>query len=238
MVFLFSHGINTFAVKKQYSSLMNDKTKICLLADNQFVTRCGISALLTDMGVDTILRVETTKELQGKLNDYPDAIVVLDYTLFDFLSMYQMLNLKSSAKKSAWLLFSDELSEHFLRYVLITEPTINIVMKHDSQNEIMTALYNTINYIPYICDSVKNVLNDKPATDITLVKLSASEKMVLHEIAKGKTTKEIAYEKNLSFHTVNSHRKNIFRKLEVNNVHEAIKYAVRAGIYDVAEYYI
>jgi len=51
-------------------------------------------------------------------------------------------------------------------------------------------------------------------------------------------TKEIAYEKNLSFHTVNTHRKNIFRKLGVNNVHEAIKYAFRAGLIDIMEYYI
>ena len=32
--------------------------------------------------------------------------------------------------------------------------------------------------------------------------------------------------------------KNIFRKLGVNNVHEATKYAMRAGIVDLAEYYI
>jgi DNA-binding CsgD family transcriptional regulator len=54
----------------------------------------------------------------------------------------------------------------------------------------------------------------------------------------GKTTKEIAYEQNLSFHTINTHRKNIFRKLEINNVHEAIKYALRAGIIDLSEYCI
>jgi len=68
--------------------------------------------------------------------------------------------------------------------------------------------------------------------------LTNTEKIILKEIALGKTTKEIAAERNLSFHTVNSHRKNIFRKLEVNNVHEATKYAMRAGIVDLAEYYI
>lgn len=35
-----------------------------------------------------------------------------------------------------------------------------------------------------------------------------------------------------------THRKNIFRKLSVNNVHEATKYAMRAGIVDPMEYYI
>ena len=68
--------------------------------------------------------------------------------------------------------------------------------------------------------------------------LTPAERSVLKEIALGKTTKEIAAEKNLSFHTVNSHRKNIFRKLGVNNVHEATKYAMKAGIVDLVEYYI
>ena len=51
-------------------------------------------------------------------------------------------------------------------------------------------------------------------------------------------TKEIAEKRFSSFHTVNTHRKNIFRKLNVNNVHEATKYALRAGLVDTAEYYI
>ena len=62
--------------------------------------------------------------------------------------------------------------------------------------------------------------------------------LILKEIATGKTTKEIAADKCLSFHTVNTHRKNIFRKLNVNNVHEAIKVAIRSGLVDIAEYYI
>mgnify|MGYP002622552302 CR=1 FL=1 len=68
--------------------------------------------------------------------------------------------------------------------------------------------------------------------------LTKTELQILKEIALGKTTKEIALEKFVSFHTVNTHRKNIFRKLGVNNVHDAVKYALRAGIVDLMEYYI
>ena len=68
--------------------------------------------------------------------------------------------------------------------------------------------------------------------------MTDTEKEILKEIAIGRTTKEIAANRNLSFHTIITHRKNIFRKLEVNNVHEATKYAMRAGLIDMAEYYI
>ena len=70
------------------------------------------------------------------------------------------------------------------------------------------------------------------------VNLTKTETEILKDIALGMTTKEIADKRFSSFHTVNTHRKNIFRKLNVNNVHEATKYALRAGLVDTAEYYI
>jgi DNA-binding NarL/FixJ family response regulator len=70
------------------------------------------------------------------------------------------------------------------------------------------------------------------------VKLTKTETEILKSIAMGLTTKEIAKERFSSFHTINTHRKNIFRKLGVNNIREATKYALRAGLIDAAEYYI
>ena len=96
----------------------------------------------------------------------------------------------------------------------------------------------------FICNHVSNLLlsgnNQSAAPHPTLQNalLTPAERSILKEIALGKTTKEIAAERNLSFHTVNSHRKNIFRKLNVNNAHEATKYAMKAGIVDLVEYYI
>jgi DNA-binding NarL/FixJ family response regulator len=212
----------------------------CILADNQFVTSQGVAALLRQIGIGNIVQVQTMNELQEKLSVFPEAIVVLDYALFDFVSMQQMLNVRFAAQRSVWILFSNELGEHFLRYVLLSDPAISVVMKNDSEEEVMTALQYATGHTPYICESAEQILrNDNLANaETSLVNLTASEKVILHEIALGKTTKEIAYEKHLSFHTVNSHRKNIFRKLEINNVHEAVRYAIRAGIFDVAEYYI
>ena len=68
--------------------------------------------------------------------------------------------------------------------------------------------------------------------------MTKTEVEILKEIAVGLTTREIAEKRFSSFHTVNTHRKNIFRKLGVNNVHEAIRYAMRSGLVDAAEYYI
>jgi len=216
--------------------------RTCILADNQYITSEGLLSAFKSLELEIIVRAANLAELQQRLSESPDALVVLDYTLFDFTSMQQMLNLKQSVPNSTWLLFSNDLGDYFLRCVIASESDICVVMKTDSKEEIMNALKNAKYSMPYICDSVEQMLNNTSPADATestgAIRLTPAEKEILHEIAKGKTTKEIAYEKFLSFHTVNSHRKNIFRKLGVNNLHEAIRYAIRAGIFDVAEYYI
>ena len=68
--------------------------------------------------------------------------------------------------------------------------------------------------------------------------VSPTEVEVVRAIAQGKTTKEIAAERFSSIHTINTHRKNLFRKLHVNTAHEAIKAAVRAGLINESDYLI
>ena len=68
--------------------------------------------------------------------------------------------------------------------------------------------------------------------------LTASETEIVRLIAQGMTTKEIAAQKFLSFHTVMTHRRNILRKLGVSNASELIMYAVSSGIIDTIEYNI
>jgi DNA-binding CsgD family transcriptional regulator len=77
----------------------------------------------------------------------------------------------------------------------------------------------------------KKELNNK-------VPLTPTEIEVLKSIAQSKSSQTVADERNLSIHTIATHRKNIFRKISVNNVLEATKYAVQIGIIDMTEYYI
>ena len=217
-----------------------------IIADNQDITKAGMMFLLSKQkDVSQLLAVDNKTELIRELRLHPQAVVILDYTLFDFAGADELIVLRERFKEVDWLLFSDELSIGFLRQVLFSSMAFGVVMKDNSKEEILTALQCASRKERFICNHVTNLLlsgNIQQVSSSTNIQedhlLTATEKNILKEIASGKTTKEIAAEKNLSFHTINSHRKNIFRKLGVNNVHEATKYALRAGIVDLAEYYI
>ena len=60
--------------------------------------------------------------------------------------------------------------------------------------------------------------------------LSAREREVLRFIAEGKSTKEIAANLGVSVKTIETHRLNIMGKLEIKNVAELVKYAIRQGL--------
>ena len=161
-------------------------------------------------------------------------MIILDYTLFNFAGADELIVLQERFKEADWILFSDELSLNFLRQVLFSSMAFGVVMKDNSKEEIMTAIQCATRKQRYICNHVSNLLLSGTSSPLAA---SSMDDHLLTQTEKN-ILKEIAAEKNLSFHTINSHRKNIFRKLGVNNVHEATKYAMRAGIVDLAEYYI
>lgn len=216
-----------------------------IIADNQDITKAGIMFLLSrQKDTALLLEADNKAELIQQLRLHPGAVVILDYTSFDFVSSDELIVLHERFKEADWLLFSDELSIGFLRQVLFSSMSFGVVLKDNSKEEILTALQCASRKERFICNHVSNLLLSGNSQTSLLHPiqqndlLTPAERSILKEIALGKTTKEIAVERNLSFHTINSHRKNIFRKLGVNNAHEATKYAMKAGIVDLVEYYI
>lgn len=209
-----------------------------ILADNQEITRAGLETVLERCGVAASVCVcAHARSLTARLAEVPSAAVILDYTLFDFYGAEQMLNLAARYDRSSWLLFSEELGRSFIRNVGGRD-RFGIVMKGESLREIEAAIRAMAQYRTFLCEYAGKILAEESHAASDAERLTASESSILREIALGRTTKEIAVGRCLSFHTVNSHRKNIFRKLGVNNVQEAIRYALRAGIIDMADYNI
>lgn len=211
-----------------------------VIADNQDITKAGILYLTDKMPeIGLVTEAADKKELLRLLVRYPDAVVLLDYTLFDLNSADELIILQERFKRIFWILFSEELSEDFIRRIIFSSETFSIVLKDSFLEEIRTAIFSAFRSQRFICNRINNLLsNRKAGQQKEHPVLTSTETEILKSIALGKTTKEIAAERFSSIHTITTHRKNIFRKLEVNNLHEATRYALRAGIIDSAEYYI
>ncbi len=208
-----------------------------LLADNQDITRAGLAYVLEGMNV-SFQPVTDKAGLIEQLKNNVQAAVFIDYTLFDINDADELLILSLRFPEVRWILFSDELSSEFIRRVVVSSNMVSVVMKDSPMNEIRDCIKAVIAQQRYICQQAAEQLIAPSAIPTERLNLTKTETEILKDIALGLTTKEIAERRFSSFHTVNTHRKNIFRKLNVNNAHEATKYALRAGLVDAAEYYI
>ena len=187
-----------------------------VLADPQDITRAGLMYLCDKLEVDYQQTSDKT-ELIEQLKLHQEAVVMLDYTLFDINDIDELEILHERFPLVHWVLFSFDLSTDFVHRAIAISPQFSVLLKDQRMAEILLA--------PSVQSSDE-------------LKLTKTETEILKDIALGMTTREIADKRFSSFHTVNTHRKNIFRKLGVNNAHEATKYALRAGLVDSAEYYI
>lgn len=166
------------------------------------------------------------------------AIVILDYTLFDIGDAAELHILNQRFPQVSWVLFSEDLSVDFVRMTAAGNNRFSVLLKESPLEEIREGLAEVAKGRRYICRRMTEMLLTPTQTTQEENRLTPTETEILRDIALGLTTREIAEKRYSSFHTVNTHRKNIFRKIGVNNVHEATRYALRAGLVDSAEYYI
>lgn len=211
-----------------------------ILADNQELTRLGLRTLLTDISDSKITIIEDKASLIDYLRKDSNVVVVIDYTLFDFTDEDNLIIVSERFPETLWLLISDDLSHATVKKFLYSSKRFSIVFKDTPLYILREAIKVIMSGSRYICQhATETLINDiQEEKESPAAQLTNTELAVLTAIAQGRTTKEIAAERCSSIHTINTHRKNIFRKLGVNTAHEAVKYAFRAGLVSPSEFYI
>ena len=210
-----------------------------ILADNQELTAFALRTLIRELESATIHVAVNKDQLISQLQKEEKSIVVLDYTLYDIQDEEQLLVIIERFPRTQWIMVSDDLTIQVMRKLVYTVRNVSIVFKDSPFKLFRHAIDYATRGDRYLCQRAAEVLICQQANEEQRPKvLTETEIEILRGVAQGKTTKEIAYERYSSIHTVNTHKKNIFRKLQVNTAHEAIKYAFRAGLVDPSEFYI
>ena len=108
-----------------------------ILADNQAITRLGVKYLALEAGreLSSIKEAVGLQELSMMLSSYPDSVVIIDYTLFD-CTADQLWILKERFPQSVFVLFSDALSESFIRRMVLGSIQFSLLFKDSDVHEV------------------------------------------------------------------------------------------------------
>lgn len=91
-----------------------------------------------------------------------------------------------------------------------------------SEDEIIKAIEQILNGTTFICSSIKR-FQQQQTEKLKELHISEREIEVIKELSYGYSSKVISENLNLSYHTVVTHRKNIFKKFEVNSALELVR---------------
>jgi two-component system NarL family response regulator len=103
------------------------------------------------------------------------------------------------------------------------------ILKDTTSEEVYYAIKAVSNGKTHFSSSIAKVLVESPVRAGN-EKLTTREQVILSYIAQGNSSKEIARKLNISFRTVEAHRRNIKAKLNIDSLAELVRYAVNHGL--------
>ena len=201
-----------------------------LIAERQFLIKQGLKAVIGEKTMFHLTDEDTGEPshwLESIRRHKPD-IFITDHKSFADIKedLYDLLREISIYTKI--LIISDDQTPASIRKV-IDAGIKGFLTKHCKPAEIRDALLAISRNNRFFCQEVMNTLIDSESVErknANLSQLSEREYEVLSLIGKGHTSREISEMLFISIHTVNSHRKNLLRKLDMKSPAQLIVYAL------------
>lgn len=124
------------------------------------------------------------------------------------------------------------------RYVLnaLSAGASAYVLKDAASDDLLRAVRTVEQGLTYLSSEIAGVVvqrclgNAGPEKASAYGVLGNREREVLQLLAEGRTSKEIGAQLGITVHTVETHRRNISKKVDLHSVAELTKYAVREGL--------
>jgi two-component system response regulator NreC len=212
-----------------------------LIADDHSIVRAGIRSLLEGYSdIEVVGEAGSGAEaIELAIRLEPD-VVLMDIAMGDLSGLEATEEIKERAPQvNVLALTMHDREEYF--FAMLKAGALGYVLKEGEPDELLVAIRAVHRGETALSPSVtKMILKDYLAqrTEQTQSRhdsLTLREKEVLRLAAEGKTTREIAEMLRLSAKTIEKHRASMMHKLELQNLSELIKYAIRKGLIDLGE---
>lgn len=207
-----------------------------LVADDHEVVRRGIcSVLQKHPGWEVCCEVGDGRLAVDKSVELRPDIVILDIGMPTLNGLEATRKILHANPRTRVLILTVYDSEQVARQVFEAGAR-GYLLKSDAGSELVSAVEALRNNRLFLTSMASRDVSQIIVKTLPPTKqvLTSREREVLQLVAEGKGSNQIAVELNMSVKTVDTHRSNIMRKLDLHSVANLVLYAVKNNIVQVA----
>ena len=197
-------------------------------------------------GLRAVLQVRPEWEVCGEAGSGRQAVeqaqklkpdlAILDIGLPDLDGVEATRQMLKVRPRTKVLILTLDVSDHVIREA-VKAGARGLLLKSDAARELAPAIDALLKDRTYLSSKAAAIVLDRSrnrgrTSQITVAgnHLTPREREVVQLLADGKTAKEVATSLGLSVKTIETHRSNVMRKLQIHSVSELVLYAARNNI--------
>ncbi|MGD2050550.1 MAG: response regulator transcription factor [Chloroflexota bacterium] len=213
-----------------------------ILADDHAVVRSGLRMLLEaqpDMHI--VAEVESGKEAVEKVESLRPNVILMDIQMPGVSGIEATKEIRRVAPDTAVLALTMHEDDQYF-FEMLNAGASGYVPKRAAPDELLTAIRTVARGEVFLYPSLATRLvqdylkrDEDDEQNQVYDELTPREREVLILIAEGLTNAEIGEKLVISTKTVDRHRENIMRKLNMHSRIDLVKYAIKRGLIELEE---
>ena len=207
-----------------------------LLADDHKILRDGIKSLLKEYGdMEVVGEAANGRTALTLVNELSPDIVIMDISMPDLNGIDATRRINNEHPEVKVIALSMHYDKQFVSEVFKAGAT-GYLLKDSAFEELEQAIRIVMDGKTYINPQVGSLVVESLISQPSgpgqkaFSLLTEREREVLQLIAEGRSTKQIASDLHVSAKTIESHRRQVMSKLNIRNIAELTKYAIREGL--------
>ena len=202
-------------------------TRVLIVDDHPMVTE-GIQAILESYDdIKVVGTLGSGQEAVDRVNVLSPDVILLDLNMPGLSGLNATEMILEKRPETHILILSMHDSPEYISTAL-SHGAKGYILKDVPTDEIKIAIETVMSGGEYLCTGAKGSLQPKISDGRET--LTGREQTILLELAQGHSNKEVANSLNISVRTVETHRKNIKRKLGISSTAGLTRYALEHGV--------
>ena len=206
---------------------MSDTTRVLIVDDHPLVVEGIQSILETYDDLNVVGALSGGQDLIDRIEVLNPDVVLLDLNMPGISGLTATEIVLERRPKTRILILSMHDSAEYITTAL-SHGAMGYLLKDVDTDEIKRAIDTVMAGGRYFCGGASKAL--APKSPEGREALTDREQTILLQLATGKSNKEVAVELSISVRTVETHRKNIKRKLGISSTAGLTRYALEHGV--------